>query len=211
MLTHWHCRPSSYKSEIWILQLKLHVFVRTLPWAAGTVRTEPLFEIFVPIRSYIPHQRSPNNWPTYLVLDTIRVYQLTSRSHPSSRERRSPVSVMNMYRSIMVLRAVAWFLLAGFCLEFFALALPLAASDYSRNLLAWNKTRRHSLDSSLVARVPQILTASDIGKRDIAEDRLIYDEAYRKMKNCYQDFQVNSLSLCMLQSLRKGLIWLCPS
>ena len=146
-----------------------------------------------------------------LVLDTIHVYQLTSRSHPSSRERRSPVSVMNMYRSIMVLRAVTWFLLAGFCLEFFALALPLAASDYSRNLLAWNKTRRHSLDSSLVARVPQILTASDIGKRDIAEDRLIYDEAYRKMKNCYQDFQVNSLSLCMLQSLGKGFIWLCPS
>lgn len=104
----------------------------------------------------------------------------------------------------MVLRAVAWLLLAGLCLESFASALPLAASDYMRNPSIRDKTRRHSLDSSLVARFPQILTASDIGKRDVAEDHRIYDEAYRKMNSCYQDFLVNSLSLCMFSSSGKG-------
>ena len=123
---------------------------------------------------------------------------------PSSRERRLPVFVLYMSRSIMVLRAVAWFLLAGLCLEFFASALPLAASDYMRNPSIRDKTRRHSLDSSLVALFPQILTASDIGKRDVAKDHRIYDEAYRKMNSCYQDFLVNSLSLCMFWSLGKG-------
>ena len=140
----------------------------------------------------------------HLVSDTIRVYQPTFRCHSFISRTSILVSVLYMFRSIMVLRAVAWLLLAGLCLEFFASALPLAASDYMRNPSIRDKTRRHSLDSSLVARFPQILTASDIGKRDVTKDHRIYDEAYRKMNSCYQDFLVNSLSLCMFWSSEKG-------
>lgn len=97
----------------------------------------------------------------------------------------------------MVLRAVYWTLLAGLFLESITLALPLVAPDYSRSSLT-SKNYRHTLGDSLVVRNPQILTASDLGTRDIALQRQRYEDAYQKMGNCYQDLQAGSLSLCTL-------------
>lgn len=99
-----------------------------------------------------------------------------------------------MLRSVIALWTVVYFLLAGFSLDFYAVASPLVAPDYSRRSLLWNKSYRHSLDDSLVSRAPQILTASDLGKRDLAIPRL--EDAYHTIVDCYQDVVAHSLQLC---------------
>ncbi|KAJ3575626.1 hypothetical protein NP233_g972 [Leucocoprinus birnbaumii] len=111
------------------------------------------------------------------------------------------VTFYMMIRPILVLCALAWFLLAGFWFQSLTLtlALPLEAPDYSRNTFPWKKGSRHSLDSSLIARAPQILTASDLGHREVGtRDRQRYEDTYQRMDKCYQGLLASSLDLCRL-------------
>ncbi|KXN90013.1 40S ribosomal protein S24-2 [Leucoagaricus sp. SymC.cos] len=103
-----------------------------------------------------------------------------------------------MSPSILVLRAMTWFLLAGSCLEHSALALPLVAPDSSRNPFPWDMDYRHSLSNSLVARDPRILTVSNPGRSNDKLWRKGYESAYHEMDNCYQDLRANSLELSRL-------------
>lgn len=115
------------------------------------------------------------------------------------------------FSGIVALRAVAYFLLASFYLgTLTSLASPvpsplaLVAPGDLRKSSLWNRNSRHSLDDSSVSRIPQVLTASDLGKRDLAMTGRTAD-AYRSMVGCYQGALASSNELSKLSGRSSGV------
>lgn len=92
-----------------------------------------------------------------------------------------------------MLLAMVYVLLAGLSLDLFVAASPLAVPHYSREAFPLYENDRHTLGRSLVSRMPQILTASDLGKRGLGttEPRDVYNTLVRR----YQDVLSSSLQL----------------
>ncbi|XP_006454352.1 hypothetical protein AGABI2DRAFT_189622 [Agaricus bisporus var. bisporus H97] len=92
-----------------------------------------------------------------------------------------------------MLLAMVYVLLAGLSLDLFVAASPLAVPHYSREAFPLYENDRHTLGRSLVSRIPQILTASDLGKRGLGttEPRDVYNTLVRR----YQDVLSSSLQL----------------
>ncbi|KAF9453806.1 hypothetical protein P691DRAFT_812418 [Macrolepiota fuliginosa MF-IS2] len=98
----------------------------------------------------------------------------------------------------MVLRAVVYLFLASLSLELFTLASPLVAPDYSRRPFPWDRSFRHSLDNSLVARIPQILTASDLGARDSASPSNSFEGVSPGVVECYRNAETHAREMSRL-------------
>jgi hypothetical protein len=94
-----------------------------------------------------------------------------------------------MLTGVKILFTMGYLLLAGLSLDSSVVASPLVVPHYSRL-----DNDRHSLGRSLVSRTPQILTASDLGKRDL----LIFEprDAYSTLLGRYQDVLSSSQQLC---------------